>query len=213
MEVDSDFEKIVKTYKWLLKCLKYLNEKNIFLLLIKLWDVLPKILNTSEHLAEILAKIPDETNKLKLLKHLRHKGLSPIIRDAKDLGNILEWIYGNSQKEFLDFLGKEFIKQVFLSTNEIIIILYYLNNENKDYLIDMIGFDGIKNKVKTSNNLLLMLQGLTQKKSREFLKKFSKEEIVNMFKSEEDFYVFMLRLPYDKEKLFLHHLGLNYVNK
>ncbi len=208
MEMDNDLEKIITTYKWLLKCLKYLNEKNMFLLVIKISDILPNILHTSEHLGEILAKIPNEENKLKLLKHLRHKGLSPLIRDAKDLWNILEWIYGNTQRKFLDFLWPDFIKQVFLSTNEIIIILYYLNNENKDYLIDMIGFHGIKNKVKTNENLLLMFQWLTHKKSKEFLKHFTKKEIAEMFKSEADFYHFMLRVPEDKEKIFLHHLWL-----
>jgi hypothetical protein len=36
MELDSDLEKIVTSYQGLLNCLKYLNEKNSFLLLVKL---------------------------------------------------------------------------------------------------------------------------------------------------------------------------------
>jgi hypothetical protein len=50
MEVDNDLEKIITTYKGLLKCLKYLNEKNAYLLLVKISDILPDIIKKSTQL-------------------------------------------------------------------------------------------------------------------------------------------------------------------
>jgi len=35
---------------------------------------------------------------------------------------------------------------------------------------------------------------------------FSKEKILDLFKTEDEFYNFLLRLPYNKEKLFLNFL-------
>ena len=206
MEIDSDLEKIITTYKWLLGCLKYLNEKNSFLLLIKLWDVLINLVKNSNDLGEIISRIPDESNKIRLLSILRVKWLTKILFDARDLWNIFEWLYGETQKKFIDLLGKEFIRKIFLSTNEIIIILNYLTDENKDYLINILSLEGIKNKIKTSNNLLIMFKWLTLKKAEELLKMFSKEKILDLFKTEDEFYNFLLRLPYDKEKLFLNFL-------
>lgn len=206
MELDNDLEKIIVSYKWLLSCLKYLNEKNSFLLLVKLWDVLLYLINNSQELAEILSRIPDESNKIRLLNILRVKWLSKIIFDAKDLWHIFEWLYGKSQKKFIDLLGKNFVKEIFLSTNEIIMILHYLSDENKDYLMDIIGLKWVKNKIKTSYNFLIMMKGLTLKKSRELLKGYTPREILDLFKTEEEFYYFMLRIPENKEKLLLNFL-------
>lgn len=206
MELDNDLEEIITTYEWLLNCLKFLNEKNSFLLLVKLWDVLIHLIWNSSELAEIISRIPDESNKLRLLSILRVKWLTKIIFDARDLWNILEWLYGKSERDFIDLLGKDFVKQVFLSTNEIIMILHFLQDENKDYLIDLIWLEGTKNKIKTSQNFLIMIKWLTLKKARELLKKFTKQELLELFKSEKEFYDFMIRLPENKEKLILNFL-------
>ncbi len=206
MEIDNDLEKIITSYHWLLNCLKYLNEKNSFLLLVKLWDVLAKFINNSKELAEILSRIPEESNKMKLLNILRIKWLTKILFDARDLWNIFEWLYWKSQKDFIDLLWKKFVKNLFLSTNEIIMTLYYLNNENKDYLIDIIWLDWTKNKIKTSWNLLVMFKWLTLKKAKKLLENFNRNEIIDLFKTEDDFYNFLLRLPRDKERLFLNYL-------
>lgn len=206
MEIDSDLEQFITSYKWLLSCLKYLNEKNSFLLLVKLWDVLINLINNSQELAEILSRIPDESNKLRLLSILRLKWLTKILFDARDLWNIFEWLYWKTQKDFIDLLWNDFVRKLFMSTNEIIMTLHYLNNENKDYLMDILGLDGIKYKIKTSQNFLVMFKWLTLKKSKQLLKKYSKEEILDLFKTEEEFYDFMLKIPENKEKIFLNYI-------
>lgn len=206
MEVDSDLEKIITSYRWLLNCLKYLNEKNSFLFLVKLWDVLINLISNSKELAEIISRIPEESNKIKLLSILRLKWLTKILYDAKDLWNIFEWLYWKSQRDFINLLWKDIIKKLFFSTNEIIMTLHYLTDENKDYLMDILWLDGVKAKVKTSKDFLVMFKWLTIKKSKILLKKFTKSEILDMFKTEDDFYKFLLRLPRDKEKIFLEFL-------
>ncbi len=206
MEIDTDLEQIIVSYNWLLWCLKYLNEKNWFLLLVKLWDILIDLIEDSEDLAEILSRIPDEKNKIKLLNILRAKWLTKILFDAHDLGNIFAWLYGDSQREFIDLLGEKFIKEIFFRTNEIIMTLHYLTDENKDYLMNILWLEGTKSKIKTSKNLLVMFKWLTDKKWFELLEKFSKNEIFNMFRNDDEFYNFLLRLPENKEKIFLNYL-------
>jgi len=206
MEIDSDLEKIIVSYKGLLNCLKYLNEKNSFLLLVKIWDILINLIDDSMQLAEILSRIPEESNKMRLLNILRVKWLTKILFDAWDLWNIVEWLYEKSERDFIDLLWKEFIKKIFLSTNEIIIILHYINDENKDYLMDIIGLDWAKNKIKTNKNLLAMFSWLTIKKAKELLKKYTRKEILDFFKNDDEFYNFLLRLPKEKEQIFLKFL-------
>jgi|GEM_PF-6156516 len=50
MELDDSLLFLIKTYKGLLRCLKSLDEKNSFLLLIKIGDNLSKVIQNSEEL-------------------------------------------------------------------------------------------------------------------------------------------------------------------
>lgn len=206
MQLDTDLLEIIKTYRGLIACLKRLSSKNQLLFLLKVGDNLSNIIKSSEHLSQILARIPDDFNKLTLLKRLRLKWLSNFIRDARDLWNILEFIYWDAQREFLEILGVSFIKQVFLRTNEIIIILYFLENKNKDLLIDMIWLEWIYRKVKTYKDLLLMFWWLSEEKSKEFMALYKKEELLDFFLNDEEFHYFLLRLTPNKEKIFLEKL-------
>lgn len=206
MEIDADLGEIITSYHWLLSCLRYLNEKNALLFLFKLWDFLLPLINSSEELWEILSRIPDEKNKIKLLSILRLRWFTRLLYDARDLWNIFEWLYEDSQKEFIDLLWKDFVKKIFSSTHEIIMTLYYLSDENKDYLMSIIWMEKSKQKIKTSENLLIMYKWLTSKNAKKLLKKFTKDEILNLFRNENEFYQFLLRLPIEKEKIFLDYL-------
>ena len=79
MEIDFDLVNIIKDYSSLLKCLNLLNEKNWYLLLVKLADNLLNIVKDSKTLWEILSKISTEQNKQRLLSQLRIQNLSKII--------------------------------------------------------------------------------------------------------------------------------------
>ncbi len=206
MEVDNDLENIIKSYKWLLVCLRYLNEKNSFLLLVKIWNILINLINDSSELSELLSRIPEDSNKMRLLSILRVKWLSKVLFDARDLWNIIQWLYWNSEREFLDLLWDDFIKWLFLSTNEIIMILNYVDDVNKDYIINIIWFWWVKNKIKTTQNLLIMYSWLSMKKAQELLNKYDKTELLSFFRNNKDFHDFLLRLSQEKEELFLNYL-------
>jgi len=205
MKINSDLENIFVSYKWLLLCLKYLNEKNTFLLLLKIWDILLNLINNSQELSELLSRIPEDLNKMRLLKILRLKWLKKIIIDAKDLGFIIQWLFWKTEKDFLELLWKQTIRNIFLSTNEIIMILNFV--DHKDYLINIIGLKNVQNKIKTSKNLLTMFSWLSINKSKKLLQSFTKKEILNFFKNEDDFYNFLIRLDKKKEKIFLNYLN------
>lgn len=208
MQLDDKLLKIIKTYKGLLRILKPLSKKNYMLLLLKIWDNLPNIVWKSKYLWEILARIPEETNKIILIKRLRLKWLRLFIRDAYDLKNLFEFVYDKAETELLDTLWEEFIKETFTRTNEIIITLHYLNNENKDRLIDMLWLQNVYKKIRTYKDLLVMFKWLSLEKSKELLKLYKREELVKLFINDEEFHYFLLRLPHDKEKIFLNYLWL-----
>lgn len=206
MQLDSDLIKIIKTYKWLLNLLKVLNKKNYILLLLKIWDAIHNIIWNSKYLWEILARIPEEENKIVLIKRLRLKWLKLFIRDAHDLKNIFEFVYGEAESELLEILWEEFIKETFTRTNEIIMTLHYLNDANKDKLIKMLGLNNVFKKIKTYKDLLVMLKWLTIDQAQKLLNLYKKDDLIKFFLNDEEFHYFLLRLPHNKEKMFLNYL-------
>lgn len=208
MQLDEELLKIIKTYKGLLKFLKTLSKKNYMLLLLKIWDNLHNIVWSSKYLWEILARIPEEENKIILIKRLRLKWLKLFIRDAHDLKNIFEFVYDKSETELLETLWEDFIKETFTRTNEIIMTLHYLSDANKEKLINMLWLENVYKKIKTYKDLLVMFKWLTLKQSKELLKFYKKDELVNFFLNDDEFHYFLLRLPHDKEKIFLNYLWI-----
>lgn len=208
MQLDKDLLDIIQTYKGLLKILKHLSKKNYFLLLLKIWDKLHDIVWRSKYLWEILARIPDEENKIILLKRIRLKWLKLFIRDARDLKNIFEFVYWEAETELLKILWEDFIRETFTRTNEIIITLHYLSDENKDLLINMLWINNVYKKIKTYKDLLIMFKWLSLRQWEELLNLYKKEELLSFFLNNEEFHYFLLRLPHNKEKMFLNYLWL-----
>ena len=84
--------------------MKHMEYKNKFLLLIKIGDILSRVIGTSTHLGSMLAGIAEEADKIRIIKSIRAKGLIQIISTPDDLGNILEWIFGEGEKIVIEML-------------------------------------------------------------------------------------------------------------
>ncbi|EKE28791.1 MAG: hypothetical protein ACD_3C00013G0004 [uncultured bacterium (gcode 4)] len=209
MELDEELMNIIKTYKGLINCLKSLNEKNSFLLLFKISDTLSDIVQDSRELWEILAKISEEWNKLRLIKQMRNRWLTRLITSSQDLLHIIEWVYDAAEKQTLDILWSETIRWLFTSPQDVYDVLHYLNDENKDYLMDIIWLYEISKKIRSWEDFLLMLKWISCNKVNEFLSLYSKRMIKEYFKTDREFTIFLMKLSDRKEKIFLNYMWIN----
>ncbi|EKE29341.1 MAG: hypothetical protein ACD_2C00188G0004 [uncultured bacterium (gcode 4)] len=209
MELDEELMSLIKTYRGLINCLKSLNEKNSFLLLFKISDILSEIVLDSRELWEILAKIGEEWNKLRLIKQMRNRWLTRLITSSQDLLNIIEWVYESAERQTLDILWAETIRWLFVSPQDVYNILHYLNSENKDYLIDMIWLYEISKKIRNWEDFLLILKWISYNKISSFLSLYSKRMILELFKTDKEFTIFLMRLSDRKEEIFLEYMWIN----
>lgn len=209
MELDDvELMKIIKTNRWLLSCLKHLNEKNYFLLLVKVWDKLSEIVKNSMQLGEILAKIAEENNKLRLIKQIRTKWLARLILTSEDLINILEWVYNEAERETLNTLWEENIRKLFIYPKDIYSVLHYLNSDNKDYLINMIWLNDINKKISSWTDFMFMIKWMSYQKLWQFLQLYTRRQIKDMFSTDEEFRSFLFKLSDKKEKMILEYLWI-----
>ena len=208
MALDEQLLEIIKTYKGLFLCMKHLGFRHRFLLLVKIGDILPHVLEKSEYLGSILAGIPEENDKIRLLKSMRRKGLVHVIQNAENLGNILEWVYGEAEQLVIDTLGKEFLETLFSSGRDIYRVFHFLNDTNKDYLTDMLSMAFIRERVRTMDDFVYIIKALTAEKCEELIVLFSPEELRIIIKSDTAFHSFLKKITYRKEAFLLHYLGL-----
>lgn len=104
---------------------------------------------------------------------MRAKGLLHIIHTPDDLGNILEWIFGDGEKLIFDMLGKDFLRSVFSYGTDIYKVFHFLADQNKDILADMLELSFIKSLVYTADDFFYVLKALSNAKVREFIPLFT----------------------------------------
>lgn len=208
MSLDEDLMKIILTYKGLLLCMKHMEYKNRFLLLVKMGDTLPHVIETSTHLGSLLASIPEETDKIRIVKSMRYRGLTEIIYTPDDLGNILEWIFGEGEKIIMDILGKDFLQKLFAYGTDIYKVFHFLSDENKNILADIISLTFIQSCIYTSEDFFYVLKALSNEKVQEFIPLFTPEEIRSIILKNKTLHHFLPKLTQEKENILLQYIKI-----
>ena len=206
MTLDEDLMKIIITYKGLLLCMKKMKYRNRFLLLIKVGDTLSHIIGKTEHLGSILASIPEEADKIRIIKSIRIKGFVNIIHTPEDLGNILEWVFGKGQKIIFDMLGKKFLQSLFIYGTDIYKVFHFLSDKNKDTLADILTLSFIKERVYTAEDFFYVLKALSNKRAEKFILSFPPSEIRKIVQKKDVLHTFLPKITEEKENALLQHL-------
>ncbi|MDD5376965.1 MAG: hypothetical protein PHH16_02500 [Candidatus Gracilibacteria bacterium] len=206
MSLDERLMDIILSYKGLLLCMKHMEFKNRFLLLVKIGDTLSRVVEKSAHLGSILAGIPEEVDKIRIIKSIRAKGLIQMIHTPDDLGNIMEWIFGEGERIVFEMLGKDFLEPLFAYGTDIYKVFHFLSDENKDILAEMLTFPFMKSRIYTAEDFFYVLKALSNGKVREFIPTFSPEEIRKIIGKNETLHHFLPKITKEKEQTLLQYI-------
>lgn len=214
MSLDTQLEGLIQTYKGLALCLKHLNHKNRFLLLVKIGDVLPQVIGSSWNFANILARIPEESDKIRLIKQIRKRGLEKMIFTAYDFANMLEWLYGDGQRIALETLGDEYLRRLVVRGEDAYVMLQFLSKEHKTMFIEMVGMEHLRRTIHSPGDFNAIFKGLTDEYSEKLLEELGNDMIEHLFLDNKQFRSTLLRLSSTKEKLLIkfmkHHAAGNH---
>lgn len=206
MTLDEKLMDIIRSYKGLLLCMKSMEYKNRFLLLIKIGDTLSHVVEKSAHLGSILAGIPEEADKIRIIKSIRTKGLIQMIHIPDDLGNIMEWIFGDGERVVFEMLGKEFLQSLFAYGTDIYKVFHFLTDENKNILADMITLLFIRSRIYTAEDFFYVLKALSNAKVPEFITLFSSDEIRTIISKNETLHHYLPKITKEKEQVLLQYI-------
>ncbi len=208
MTLDEKLMDIIVSYKGLILCMKQLEFKNRFLLLIKIGDTLSQVIGKSEQLGSILAGIPEEADKIRIIKSIRTKGLIRMIHTPDDLWNILEWIFGPGERLVFEMLGKTFLESLFAYGTDIYKVFHFLSDENKNILADLLTLTFIKAHIYTANDFFYVLKALSNEKASEFIPIFNPEEIRTIIWDNDTLHHFLPKITKEKEFTLLQHIKI-----
>lgn len=209
MQLDWRLMEIIKTYKGLLDCLQHLSDKNRFLLIIKIGDTMPEVVESAERLGNIIAGIPEEKNKIQLLKILRKKGLQRLIFNARDLAYVIEWTYEEAEKVLLETLEPSFINQVVATAQDAYDVMRFVTAQNKGLFVDMIGFGRLRELILSPQDLFFILKMLPVDSAKRFLEGMTRREAVGIIRTDKSFREGLKSLALRKERVLLDFLGLS----
>lgn len=207
MSLDEKLMDIIVTYKGLLLCMKHMEYKNRFLLLIKIGDTLSRVIGKSEHLGNILAGIPEETDKMRIIKSLRYKGLMQIIHTSNDLGNILEWIFGDGEKLVFDILGRDFLISLFAYGMDIYRVFHFLNDKNKDILAEILTLQFLRSRIQTAEDFFYILKALSNKTAGEFISIMNPLEVREIIGKNDILHYYLPKITKEKEETLLEYIN------
>ena len=124
-----------------------------------------------------------------------------------DLGNILEWIFGEGERMVFGILGKEFLQHLFAYGTDIYKVFHFLSDENKDIFADILTLEFIKSRIYTAEDFFYVLKALSNEKVREFILCFEPQEIRAIVGNNTILSIFLPKITQSKEQTLLQYIN------
>lgn len=134
-------------------------------------------------LRDILAMLAEPDVEVQLIETLDAEGLRALIGTAEELGEVLEWVYGDCDQLVLNLLGATFLKHLLQNGYDLSLILHALDHTSQQQLLDMLGWNSVLSLVHDRRDLAYLLRALPSETSKHLLKHFTKDQLWNLIRN------------------------------
>jgi hypothetical protein len=160
------------------------------------------ILREVRYLRDLLATLADVDVEQRLLDTLGTAGLRALILTAEDLGEVLEWVYGQCDRQVLDLLGLDYIRGLVHNSYELALILNSVDRALQGAFIEQIGWERVVGLVTDGRDLAYLMRTLPPEASAQLIECFSRGQLVELINNAADWKYLWERLePAEAEAL------------
>ena len=131
---------IVGNAAGLTNVLRVLEPADQIVLIQAIGDQLPAVLHHARFLRDLFAILADETVEQCLLETLGADGIRTLIVTASELGEVLEWLYGQRDQQLLNLLGTSYLKRLIRTGEDLACVLNGLAEPAQADLIEQLGW-------------------------------------------------------------------------
>ncbi len=168
---------------------------------------LADILQEPRFLRDLFATMAVVEVEQRLLNVLGTSGLRALIVTAAELGQVLEWIYGQCDRQLIDLLGAIYLRDIIRSGSELGLVLTSLDEAGQLDLIEKLGWQRAVEMIDDGRDLALLLRALPASLSQQLLEHFSREQLVDLIGNKHDWAYLYDRLEPAEAENLLTKLG------
>jgi hypothetical protein len=208
-QLAPDLPAILGGPEGLLQTVRALDPADRPLLFSLLGEALPPLVRGARRLGELLALTAAPAVEEQLLRALGPAVLRSYAGNARDLAEMLQWVYGECDRLLLELLGAEHLGAVLGSAADLAHALHALDPGGQRRLLELLGPGHAARLVADARDLARVLHALPRDAARELLDGFTPEELVARIGGEREWRRLCRRLADDEAQLLFARLGVH----
>lgn len=177
---------IVGNAAGLTNVLRVLEPADQIVLIQAIGDQLPAVLHHARFLRDLFAILADETVEQCLLETLGAAGLRTLIVTASELGEVLEWLYGQRDQQLLNLLGTSYLKRLIRTGEDLACVLNGLAEPAQADLIEQLGWPRVVELINDGREFAFLMRALPAELGTRLLGEYSREQFINLIGNQHD---------------------------
>ncbi len=194
----------------LMSSLRSLSPADQIFLIDSLGPRLGELLPAARHLRDLMAVLAESTVEERLLEALGTEKLRRLIATAGELGEVLEWLYGQCDQRLLDLLGADHLRRLVTSGQELSRVLHSLDAERQSWLLEVLGWEKVRPLATSGRDLAYMMGALPPSLSEWLLGQYTREQLIALIDNDRDWQLLCRRLEAAELAQLCALLGVEY---
>ncbi len=188
--------------------MRSLEPANQIFLITAVGDQLAGVLESARVLRDLLAALATESVEQQLLATLGPSGLRALIITPWELAQVLEWVYGQTDRQVIALLGADYIRRMIRNGDQLGLVLTALDEAGQLDLIENIGWAQVVQIVSDGRDLAFLMRALPAVLSAQLLTHYSREQLLSLIGNSRDWAYLYERLEPAEVEIVLNTLGV-----
>ena len=147
---------------------------------------LSTVVQQARFLRDLFAILADDEVERCLIETLGATGLRALILTAPELGEVLEWLYGQRDRQVLELLGTPCLKRLIRTGEDLALVLNGLAEPSQASLIDQLSWPRVIELISDGREFAYLMRALPAELGTRLLDHYSREQLVNLIGNQHD---------------------------
>ncbi len=169
---------------------------------------LTSLLQEARHMRDLFAALSVTAVEQCVLETLGTNGLRTLIMTANQLAQVLEWLYGECDKQLIDLLGSDYVRRIIRNGYELSLVLNSLDEMGQQELAEKLGWERVVELVSDGRALAYLMRTLPPSLSARLTEQYTREQLVDLIGNQRDWSYLYDRLEPAEADQIVNKLGV-----
>jgi hypothetical protein len=173
---------------------------------------LAEVISEARFLRDIFAAMAVAEVEIKMLDTLGPSGLRRLVHTAEEMGEILEWLYGECDRKAIDMIGDDYLKHIICHAFDLCVVLHSLDEEGQRDLMNRVGWKHATTLIRDGVDLARLLRAMPDELSARLVGEMTRERLVRLIGNAADWQYVWDRIDTAERKMLCGALGVAYAS-